>query len=336
MPAFQMQKQSSRNLVLSPNSQIAYGGILAEAKLTQRQRFDASTVFEKLASRRTDYSTVGKGSEWATNDQVTAWDIKGTLKSEADSELLGLILAFVFGQEAVTGAAAPYTHTFTVPQISSVMPCTTVYVEETNDVKFKIPDFAFSSFSLDIPERGAIMLSADGVGTGRWVAGAMTAALPALVAANYLLGSDFAISITPTPGVATPFNGRQKSLSIKLDRQATPYKASGDGLTAGSVQSGMSKIAISFTIAAEQTDDINGWFENQLPLAITMATNVANTYRLSVTVPMAHVKANKLGNQEDKVIWSVEFDETTCFNVGATPAISAVVINNTPAYLVPA
>lgn len=336
MPAFQMQKQSARNLVLSPNSQTAYGGILAETKLTQRQRFDPSTVFEKVPSRRTDYSAVGKGSEWATNDQVTAWDVKGTLKSDADSELLGLVLAFVFGQEIVTGAAAPYTHAFTVPNISSIMPCTTAYVEETNDVKFKIPDLAFSSFALDIPERGAIKLSADCVGTGRWVPGAMTAALPALVDANYLLGSDFSISINPNGGGAIPFSGRQKSLSIKLDRQATPFKASGDGLTAGSVQSGMSKIAISFTVAAQATDDINGWFENSVPLAISMATNPAQTYQLGVTVPKAHVKANKLGNTEDKVIWSVEFDETTCFNVGVTPAISATVINNTAAYLVPA
>lgn len=334
MPAFSMQKQSARNLVLSPNSQIAYGGILAEAKLTQRQRFDPSTVFEKLASRRSDYSTVGKGSEFATNDQLTAWDTKATLKSEGDAELLGWILAFVFGQETVTGAAAPYTHTFTTPLISATMPCTTIYVEDTNDVKFKVPDCAVSGFSLDIPERGAIMATADLVGTGRWVPGAMTAAVPALVAANYLLGSDFSISITPTPGAATPFSGRQKSLSIKLDRQATPFKASGDGLTAGSVASGQAKIAISFSIAAQAADDVNGWFENQLPLAITMATNPANAYQLKFTIPQAHVKANKLTNVEDKVMWSVEFDETTCFQVGATPAISAMVINNTAAYLV--
>lgn len=125
MSAFSMQKQSARNLVLSPNAQTTYGGILAETKLTIRQRFDASSVFVKTPSRRTDYSDVGKGSEWATNDQLTAWDIKATLKSEADSQLLGWMLAFVFGQETVTGEAAPYTHTFTVPNISATMPCTT-------------------------------------------------------------------------------------------------------------------------------------------------------------------------------------------------------------------
>lgn len=336
MPAFSMQKQSSRNLVLSASAQIAYGGILDETKLTIRQRFDPSTVFEKTPTRRSDYAAVGKGSEWATNDQLTAWDVKGTMKSEGDVELLGWMLAFVFGQETVTGAAAPYTHTFTVPNISATMPCTTIYVEETDDVKYKLPDMAATSFSLDVPERGSITASCDLVGTGRWVPGAMEAALPALVDAIYLLGSDVVITITPAADAAVSFSGRQKSLSIKLDRTAAPFKASGDGLTAGSVASGQGKIAISFTIAAQNTDDVNGWFENSVPLAISIATNPALTYQIGFTIPKAHVKTNKLSNTEDKVMWSVEFDETTCFQVGDAPAISAFVINDTAAYLVPA
>lgn len=336
MPAFSMQKQAARNLVLSPKSQIAYGGILAEAGLTIRQRFDPSSVFEKTPSRRTDYAAVGKGSEWATSDNITAWDIKATLKSEADAQFLGWVMAFVFGQETVTGVAAPFTHAFTVPNISATMPCTTVYVEETADVKYKIPDLAVANFSLDVPERGSVMVSADAVGTGRWVPGAMLAELPALVDAQYLLGSDVVITITPLGGAATPFSGRQKSLSIKLDRQATPFKSSGDGLTAGSVASGQGKIALSFTIAAEAADDINGWFESAETLAISIATNPALTFQFGFTFPAVHVKANKLNNTEDKVMWAVTFDETTCFQVGDAPAISAFVVNNTAAYLVPA
>src|SRR5260370_776396 len=165
MPAFSMQKQSARNLVISPNAQIAYGGILADNKLTIRQRFDPSSVFEKTPSRRTDYSAVGKGSEWATSDNITAWDIKATLKAEADVQFLGWVMAFVFGQETVTGVAAPFTHTFTVPNISATMPCTTAYVEETADVKYKIPDLAVGKFSLDVPERGSVLVSPNSVRT---------------------------------------------------------------------------------------------------------------------------------------------------------------------------
>jgi hypothetical protein len=336
MPAFSMQKQASRNLVISPNAQIAYGGLLAENKLTIRQRFDPSSVFEKTPSRRSDYSSVGKGSEWATSDNITAWDIKATVKAEADAQFLGWVMAFVFGQETVAGVAAPYTHTFTVPNISATMPCTTAYVEETADVKYKIPDLAVSSFSLEVPERGSVIVSADAVGTGRWVPGAMVAALPALAVARYLLGSDVVITITPSGGAAESFSGRQKSLSIKLNRQATPFKSSGDGLTAGSVASGQGKIGLSFTIAAQATDDINGWFESAELLAISIATNPALTYQFGFTFPAVHVKASKLSNTEDKVMWSVEFDETTCFQVGDAPAISGFIVNDTPTYLVPA
>lgn len=334
MPAFSMQKQSARNLVLSNNTQLLYGGILADIEMTLRQRFDPSTVFEKTPSRRSDKMDAGKGSEWATEEQITAWDIKGTLKSEADSALIGWMLSLCFGQEVVTGSAAPFTHTFTVPNISATMPCTTIYVEETNDVKYKLQDMAVSSVSIEVPERGAIMASADVVGTGRWTKGAMVAALPALVPANYLLGSDFTVTITPAAGAATPFSGRQKSLSIKLDRQATPFKASGDGLFAGSVASGQGKFSLSFSVAAQAVDDINGWFENDTLLAITIATNPALMYQLGFTFPAAHVKTSKLANTEDKVMWQVELDETTCLQVGNAPAISAFVINNTPAYLI--
>jgi len=336
MPAITMQKQSARYLVLSPNQQAAYGGVLADAQFTTQQRFDMSSVFEKDRTLRTDKETVGKGTEFATNSQTTAWDTKGTLKDELDAWLAGWMLALVFGQEVVTGAGPLYTHTFTIPPINATMPCTTLYCVETQAVQFKMPDMAAKTLSLDVPERGSIMASLDMVGTGRWIPGAMVAAIPALAAVNYLLGSDFTITITPAAGAAVPFSGRQKSLSIKVDRGSAAFKCSGDGLFAGSVESGVSKFSIDVQIAALAADDVNGWFENGTALSITCATNPANTYQLGFNFPSATVKANKLGNNENKVMWQLSFDEESCIQVGAQAAISAFVINNTPAYLVPA
>ena len=54
MPTFTMQKQSARNLVLSPNIQAAWGTQIIDAKLTSRQRFNPSSVFTHEASRRSD------------------------------------------------------------------------------------------------------------------------------------------------------------------------------------------------------------------------------------------------------------------------------------------
>jgi hypothetical protein len=397
---YTMQKQAARNLVLSTKVQTTWGEYLADAYLTLRQRFNPSTVFTKEPARRSDQMAAGKGTEFATNTQVTAWDTKGTITSEADAELLGWMLAMLFGIDTATGSGAPYTHNFTIPLINATMPATTIYVEETADQKFEYCDMAASSLSLTVPERGAITAALDMVGTGRWKLYTLSTmpTTPALVAANYLMGSDVQVTInlppvgfsgTSTSGsttiasvssiaglaygqfvtgsgvpsnttilsasgtsvvlsnaaiasgtttfsavTSTPFVGRQHGLSIKIDRQAKPFQSSGEGLYSASVASGITKFSVDFTIAANETDDVNQWFETQEQLSITIATNPLNTYQMSFTFPLAYVKANKLTNTEDKVMWALSFDETSCVQSGSTPAIGAMAITNTPAYLV--
>jgi hypothetical protein len=43
---FESQKITARNLVLSPNKQLAYGTPIATASMTRRQKFDGSAVAE--------------------------------------------------------------------------------------------------------------------------------------------------------------------------------------------------------------------------------------------------------------------------------------------------
>jgi hypothetical protein len=88
------------------------------------------------------------------------------------------------------------------------------------------------------------------------------------------------------------------------------------------------------TLAANATDDVNGWFLNQQLLAVTIQTNPANTYGFGFTFPLCYFKANKLSNTEDKVMWQLSLDETTCLQSGATAAISAFNIDSQPAFLV--
>lgn len=333
MAAISMQKQSSRNLVLSPKVQTTYGTALADTALTIRQRFDPSTSFQPSLAVRTDKMMAGKGSEWATNSQVTKWDSSGTLKIDADTLGIGFMLSMIFGEEVDTDAG-PYVHNYSVPAITATMPSTTIYTEDTAAVHRHFLDMAASSLSITVPERGAIQASLDMVGTGLYNNTTFTGALPDLVAAKYLLGSDFLATITPSGGGAVPFSGRQKNLSIKLDRGATPFPSSGDGLTAGSVASGAGKFSVDLTIAALVTDDVNGWFESNQQLAIALATNPAQTYQLGFSFPAAYLKANKLGNVEDKVVWQLSFDETTCVASGSTAAISAFNIDDQAAWLV--
>jgi hypothetical protein len=337
MAAVNFQKQTARNLVLSAGSQVAYGGVLADAKLTRRASVDASTVFTNSTKSYSDQGAVGHGTDFATAYVITGFNTMATMKGmgAVDSWLLGWMLAFICGQEVASGMG-PYTHAFSIPNLSSLAPCTTCYVEETADVHRKYTDMAAKTLSIDVPERGPLQATLDMVGTGNFVPGSMAGPLPAVPALNYLLGSDIIATFTPLGGAATPMNGRQTGISIKIDRNSAPFESSGDGLRAGSVQYGKFGLSVDMTIMAEATDDVNGWFENGTPLALTLATNPANTYQFSISFPMAIIKANKLGNKSDLVAWQLSFDQSSVLQVGNTAAFSAQVINECAAYLIPA
>jgi hypothetical protein len=334
----QLQKQSGRNLVVSANSQAAYGGCLADANLTRRLQFDASSVMEKTPDYASDQKDVGKGTEFATNGEIVGWSTKQTLKKDADAWYMGWVMAFLFGQSVDSGAG-PYRHAYTFPNINATLEPTTVYCEETNDVKYKVPDITIGALTLNIPARGRISTSVDLLGTGRWVPGAMAGgppALPALAAADYLKGSDMFLNILPAGGGNVLFNGRMRSGTAKLSNQSAPFESVGDGLYAGSVNSGIRKHSLDVQIAAQQADDVNGWFESGTLLNVSLATNPALANQLGLNWPAARVKANKLGNDKDLVIWGLSLDETTCYAQGGNPAVSAYVINGQAAYLIPA
>ena len=330
-----LQKSSNRRIVLSANAQTNYGEILADAALTQTQRFDVSSGFAPKPSNRTDKNMAGKGTEFATNDQITAWDTDGSLKAEADAWLLGWALALIFGIDTATGAG-PYTHNFTMLETTPTMPATTVYVQETADVARKFNDMSAKSLSLDIAERGSISLSIDMVGTGEWTEGAMVAGIPALPTLAYLLASDVTVSITPTGGVFTSFVGRQKGISIKIDRGTAPFQSSGDGLYAKSNANNQAKFSVDLTLAANSADDVNGWFESGTRCMVVIAGNSGAAAQWSMTFASARIKANKVGNTNGVVTWALSFDEESTIQNGATPAISAQVVNAQAAYLVPA
>src|ERR1039457_6537417 len=124
---FESQPKSLRNLVLSANRQLAWNTALADAALTQRQRFDGGAIIELTPTRRSDIDAAGKGTAFATNGQVTSFDTKlSGLKFEGAPWILGFLCAFLMGKETVTGAAAPYTHAFAFDESTrTAVPTTT-------------------------------------------------------------------------------------------------------------------------------------------------------------------------------------------------------------------
>lgn len=329
---YTLQRSSARNLVLSPNKQLAVNGLLADAKLTYRQRFNADATHELTQTRRSDKEMAGKGSEFATNGQLTGWDSKVDFKIDLEPRIAGMLLAFVMGKDTVTGVADPYTHSFGFDQSTDNAPLTNIYVEDTNDVKLKLQDMALASLSFAFPAHGPIEATTAWMGTGQRTPGAM-AALPALATAEYLLGNDMQFSMGP---VGTPVSmvGRFMSGTLKIENGATAHKAPGGGLFGLNMRRGAYKFSLDAVIAASDTDDIFTILENDTAQGITLATNPTLAHQLKFGFPAAHLKASKVGVSGSMVIWNISLDDTTCYDVAGAGGMTASVLNAEATYLV--
>lgn len=331
---FLTQWKTARNLVLSAKSQAAWNTALADIALTQRQRFDGAAVLERKITRRSDIAYAGKGTAFASNGQITSYDTNFTgFKGELSPWLAGWLLAFLMGQDTVTGVASPYVHSFTFDESTRTAVPTTVYLEDTEDVHYKCPDMCVNDVTLTINELGAIMAEANLMGTGIQILGSMTT-IPAPATDTYLLGSDAALTFGP---VATPvsFIGRHMSTTLKLENQLQVHRAPGGGLYGIFVRKGNPKFSLSTTFAAKDTDDIYTLYANDTASDYNLTVNSGAAAQLNISIPQMHLKTTKLGFDGDMTVWQVENDETTNYQAAGVPPITLGVTNAVASYLAP-
>jgi hypothetical protein len=332
---FVAQRKSARNLVLSPFVQAAYGGALADASLTRRQRFDGSAIFEQSQTRRTDKDMAGKGTVFATDGQVIGWDSKFDFKAELDDWLAGWAFALAMGKEVVTAAAggvAPFSHAVAFDETTTEAPATTLYLEDTAAVKYKALDMALNDLTLTIPGRGACGIELSLLGTGRWTAGAMAGGPPAIAAYNYILGSDSAFSIGAA-GAAAEITGRHMSTTLKISNACINHVAPGGGLYGVFVRRGIPTFSIQTTIMAKETDDILTLFENDTLSDLKWVINSGASAQLNLEVAHAKLKTTKLGIDGNSVVWQIECDDSSSYAQAGAPALAVTVVTATPAYL---
>ena len=292
---FESQKKSARNLVLSANSQLSANDVFADANLTRRQRFDGSAVLEQVQTRRSDKEMSGKGTEFATDEQLTSFDTKFTVKCELDDWLAGWAFAFAMGTDTVTGSG-PYVHAIAWDETTTQAKMTNVYIEDTAAIKTKYPDMAISDLTLTYASRGAISCEVQMMGTGGYP-GAM-ATLPSLPSNAYLLNSDTVFR----SAVGSPVNmtGLHLGDAEAADGGGEPHLA-GRRIVRHFMRTGLRKFSLSANIAAKNTDDIRTLFMNDTMSVLTIVTT-SGTSGLSVSIPSFKLKANKLGVDGNMVI----------------------------------
>jgi hypothetical protein len=329
---FLTQWKEARNLVLSASSQSAWQGALLVASMTQRQRFEGTAVLEMIQSRRSDLAYSGKGTAFATNGQVTSWDSKFTgFKAELSPWLAGWLFGFLMGTDTVVGSASPYTHTFNFDETTREAVPTTIYLEDTAAVKYLCPDMCVNDVTLNISDIGAIMAEMSMVGTGRQTMGAL-GTVPSLPTESYILGSDAALTFGPV-GAPVSFIGRHMSTTLKLENQLTVHKAPGGGVYGIFVKKGNPKFSISTTIAAKDTDDVYTLFQNDTASSYSLSVNSGAAATLTIAIPQMHFKTTKLGFDGDMVVWQIEGDESSCYDLAGVSPITVTVVNVVAAYL---
>jgi hypothetical protein len=285
---FESQPKFLRNLVLSANTQIAWNTALGDAAMTYRQRFDGAAILERTITRRSDIDYAGKGTAFATDGQITSYDTKFTgLKCEATGWLLGYLISLLMGKETVAGSGvAPYTHTFTFDESTRTAQMTTLYVEDTEDVHYLVPDMAVNDLTLTISDIGALMIEATMMGTGYQISHSLTS-MPDPPSEPYLLGSDATLMFGPVGGTSS-FIGRHMSTTLKLDNQLVVHKAPGGGLYGIFVRKGNPKFSLSTTFAAKDTDDIYTLFQNDTASDYELTVASGDIAQMNIIIPQMH------------------------------------------------
>jgi hypothetical protein len=332
---FEAQKIINRNLVISTNKQNAYGTQLADAALIHRLRFDPSAFGKFAKAYRSDLQRAGKGHPWATEREKVQQSYSFSFNQEITDFIAGWIWAFVLGADNVAGGGPPYTHTITPDLSTNIAPVTTVYGEDTADVKTKHADLAINSLKVSGGPVGPAMCSVDLVGSGKYVDGAMGGAgLPALPTNAYLLGNYSDIKIG-APGALASIKERVKSWEVDYMQNVIPHYAPGGGLVASFTERGIPAIKFMMSVMAKDADDIRTLLLNDTIQAVQIIVS-DSTAAKSMQIDLDHVylSAAVKGADGDKVIWQVEIDEQSMMKNGANPVIQVTVINSVATYLV--
>lgn len=331
---FESQKYSIRNMVVSPNKQLTWGEVMADAQLIHRVRFDPSAFATFTDGVRSDLAMAGKGHPFASERQTISRDLSFSMTQEVTDFLIGWALALIFGKDTITGAG-PYTHTFNFDLSTNQAVATCLYVETDGAVKRKLQDMSATEITISWTENGPLKMQIAFVGTGHFSDVAM-AALPALPVNTYLLGSDVDTQIGP-PGAPVSFKGRAVSGQIKITTGTVTHRAPGGGLFGFFNRVGLQSVAqIQLVIAASSADDVQTLWENQTNQEVKIIVNSGAAAQLTLDFPNVYFNDVKPSVDKDRVVYTLSADQNNILQ-GASPICTATVINSqATAYLVAA
>jgi len=331
---FQGQRSILRSMVVPSNAQTTWGTPVALAALQAGVglHFDVSGFAKITPTTESTYGQAGSGNSFASNNWQTSVKTADEISGFLTDYLAGWLLAFAMGKDTVTGAG-PYSHAFNFLDTTTVAQATTIYRQDTADIYYQLVDMGISQLVISSTSTGALKFKASLIGTGRYINGSL-AGMPAPIAApQYLFGSDAQFGIGPTAGGApASFFPRVNNWEITIDTGIQPVYASGGGQFAAYLSVAMPKIKLKAAIAASNVSDVRVWQLARTPLTIALSI-ASGASSLAFNFPNVILVNCDLGDSSGNAEWTLNFDETNILQVGATPLVTATVINGQASYL---
>ncbi|MBI4461795.1 MAG: hypothetical protein HY653_02715, partial [Acidobacteria bacterium] len=324
----------------------AYGTPLADPDLNRRVVAPAVEVAKIAKDYRSDLDRVGKGHEFSTELEELARDLRRSTSFDASSLTVAWVAAFAMGKITTTqpnpgGNPSAYEHKFTFadPAVSKHAPTTTVYEELTADLKRRLVSLACNDFTLAGRARDLASLTANWIGSGQTVDGALSP-LPALTAQSYLLGTDADIRLGPQ-GAPVSIKDRvlDWSVAVSQNLQSDLGYHPGSGKFRGRIWYGPRRVSAALTLLAKESDDVLTLFLNdtvrelQIDLAGDTIGPGPEKHRALVRLPAVRITALDDTLEGNHIVYRVEISEAGVLKQPGLEVLELTVTNTEPSFL---
>lgn len=247
-----------------------------------------------------------------------------SFEAELYDFLAGWIVAFMCSKDTISGVG-PYTHTCIFELATDIAPVTSVYFQDTADVKFKLMDLAIQEATFSGGASGPLRAAVSMIGSGRHLDVAY--ASPAPGTEVYLLGSDTDILVGAV-GAPASIKERVRGWTLKVTQNVAPHRAPGGGLYSSFHKLGFPRLTLSLQVAAKDVDDLRTLGLADTIQEVQINTNSGAAAQLNFALKGVHFQVPKAGLEGNEIVWSLEADEKDIIKNGANEILTAVAINN--------
>jgi hypothetical protein len=331
MPTFNSQLIRARALAVADEKETTYGTGVLDANFTagHNARFDGGAFAQFPVKEYFSDLDLAKGHPWAT---VRA-EIKRTSKFSINNMAMydyiaGWLGAYCFGKVVTTGAG-PFSHLFTADLTTFLSPVTSLLIQDTADIKYKLFDMAINTLKFTGGAIGPVQCDMEAIGSGKHLDSVL--AFPALTNPTFIMNNDADILLGPQ-GAPVSIKERIRSWTVNITANQEDVRHPGSGLFAGFHRRGDMRFSVQMQVAAKDTDDIRTLIlgDTIRELQINIATSATAT--LKFRFPGIVFKGTP-GADGSFVAWNLDSGEDGVFKSGANEPIEMTVINSQPTWL---